>query len=155
MTQKFSNEHEIQAHVKILKNFYEELSFYALICLGCAVIWLLDGLGYFWPIWPITIWGAPLLLKASRIGVISESIYEIFSRLRQVLPIFKPEWEAQKTEQLKYMHDLKDVKVPVLNVSKAETKAKKAAPKTAGKASKGPKKTTKKTVKKPASKKKK
>ena len=104
----FTNEHEIRLHVKVLKSFYEESCFYALICLGLVVVWLFQGGGQFWPVLMISIWGVPLFLKASRIGVISESFYNIFNHLRHMLPIFKPEWEEQKIEQLAYLHELRD-----------------------------------------------
>lgn len=131
MTQKFSNEHEVRTHVKVLKSFYEELSFYAVICLGLVVIWLLSGAGYFWPIWIVVIWGVPLFLKASRVGVISESFYNVFNHLRHTLPIFKPEWEEQKAEQLSHLYDIKEVKVPAKVAASAVKKVvKKATTKT-------------------------
>lgn len=151
MTQ-FTNEHEIRLHVKVLKSFYEEFCFYALICLGLVLAWLFQGGGQFWPIWMIAIWGVPLFLKASRIGVISESFYNIFNNLRHMLPIFRPEWEEQKVEQLAYMHDLRDtVSAPTLEtVSPAapvvRPVVKKAAPKAKPVAKKVVKPATKKAT---------
>ena len=156
MAQNFSNKHEIEAHVKVLKSFYEEFSFYAIISLGLVVIWLLNGAGYFWPIWPMVIWGVPLLLKASRIGVIDESIYNIFNHLRHTLPIFKPEWEEEKIQQLIQRHEVEQgIKPNAQPTTVAPKKAvkksvKNAAPKVATKVAKPVKKAVKKAVAKKA-----
>jgi Domain of unknown function (DUF1707)/2TM domain len=38
---------------------------FAAVNLGLAVIWALDGLGYFWPVWPFMGWGIGLVVHAA------------------------------------------------------------------------------------------
>lgn len=37
---------------------------YIAVNAGLILIWLINGMGYFWPIWPIVWWGLSLLIQA-------------------------------------------------------------------------------------------
>ena len=131
------NEQDIKSYVKYLKNFYGELSVYILVITISLIIWLLMGGGYFWPLWIILIWGIVLLLKASRLRVVSPMLYEAAHRFREKLPFIRPQWQEEKVQEiLKKMGRTLSVAGSTSPKKKAATPVKKSPPKKAHKKAK-------------------
>ena len=55
---------EAKARVKQRRGLQKQVQAYVIVNLTLVVIWLLDGRGDFWPIWPIGGWGITLLIQA-------------------------------------------------------------------------------------------
>ncbi|EAU73374.1 2TM domain-containing protein [Synechococcus sp. RS9916] len=55
---------EAKARVKRRRGLQKQVQAYVIVNLTLVVIWLLDGRGDFWPIWPIGGWGMTLLIQA-------------------------------------------------------------------------------------------
>jgi hypothetical protein len=100
MKHKLTNERDFQDYARLLKNFYGEFQSYVIINGVFVLVWLLADGGYFWPVWPIVIWGISLFLKASKLGVIDTTFYAQCHAFRERMPFFKPGWEEQKVEEL-------------------------------------------------------
>ena len=50
--------------MKRRRGLQKQVQAYVIVNLTLVVIWLLDGRGDFWPIWPIGGWGMTLLIQA-------------------------------------------------------------------------------------------
>ena len=48
--------------------YRRQLSRYVAVNTGLVLIWLLDGGGSFWPIWPIACWGLALLIQGWKLA---------------------------------------------------------------------------------------
>ncbi len=100
MAKSLKNKSGVEEYACLLKNFYGELCSYAIVNAGLVLIWLLTGAGYFWPIWPIVVWGISLLIKASKLEIIDHSFYEQCDTLREKFLFLKKDWEEEKIQQI-------------------------------------------------------
>lgn len=91
---------DVREYARLLKNFYGELYTYIIVNGGLVLVWLFSGAGYFWPIWPIGIWGISLLIKASKLQVIDSSFYKHCHAVRERVVFLKKDWEEQKVNEL-------------------------------------------------------
>lgn len=91
---------DVQEYARLLKNFYGELYTYIIVNCGLVLIWLFSGAGYFWPIWPIGVWGISLLIKASKLRVIDSSFYDHCHSVRERVVFLKKDWEEEKVSDL-------------------------------------------------------
>lgn len=139
---------DLEHYARLLKNFYGELYAFLLLNAGFILVWLLSGAGYFWPIWPIGIWGIILLIKASKLNIIDSSFYEHCHAFRERVLFMKKDWEEQKVKEL--LQRAKESGMIDKNVATEEKAKPKKAPTTKPKASP---KTTKPAAKKAAPKK--
>lgn len=62
------------------KAFRIHLTTYAVINIFLVTIWLVTGMGYFWPIWPMLGWGVGLALHAFALGWDKEPTEEEIAR---------------------------------------------------------------------------
>jgi len=118
---KFKSEQEIRGHVKLLKNFYGEVTAYLFINAIFIILWVLAGGGYFWPVWPIVTWLVFLIIKASKLGIIEGNIYQQCDAFRNRLPFINSEWAEEKVKEL-----LSHLKAP--SASASEPAAEKPVP---------------------------
>lgn len=62
------------------KAFRIHLTVYAVVNAFLILIWLITGLGYFWPIWPMLGWGLGVALHAFALGWDKEPTEEEIAR---------------------------------------------------------------------------
>lgn len=71
------------------KEFLQHLSVYVIIMTLLTAIWLVSGMGYYWPIWPMMGWGVGVAIHASTLRLDREpteaQIAEEAARLRKRL----------------------------------------------------------------------
>ncbi len=96
---KFKSEQEIRDHVGLLKNFYGEVTAYLFLNAAFVILWLLAGGGYFWPIWPIIVWFVSLAIKASKLKIIDEALYQHCCAFRDKLPFIKSDWTEERVKE--------------------------------------------------------
>ncbi|MAP24920.1 MAG: hypothetical protein CMM87_05240 [Rickettsiales bacterium] len=155
-----NSKEEAQRYARLLKNFYGELYSYILANAAIIFLWALFDGGHFWPIWIILIWGATLVVKASKLHIIDHSIYTECDKLRDKFLFMKKDWEERKVEQLvKRAEDkglFKEKKADTASSTKAASAPEKPAATTDKSAAKAPAKkpaVKKAPAKKPAAKK--
>ena len=150
-----NSKEEAQRYARLLKNFYGELYSYILANAAIIFLWALFDGGHFWPIWIILIWGATLVVKASKLHIIDHSIYTECDKLRDRFLFMKKDWEERKVEQLvKRAEDkglFKEKKVEAASPAKPVSPPKTTDDTASKPATKSPAK--KPAVKKPAAKK--
>lgn len=95
-----NSKEEAQKYARLLKNFYGELYSYIMANAAIIFLWVLFDGGHFWPIWIILIWGATLVVKASKLHVLDHRVYAECDKLRDKFLFMKKDWEARKVEQL-------------------------------------------------------
>lgn len=100
MVKSLKNKQDIETYARLLKNFYGELYSCVIVNAGLILIWLLTGAGYFWPIWPIVVWGISLLIKASKLEIIDHGFYEQCDALRERFLFLKKDWEEEKVQEM-------------------------------------------------------
>ena len=100
MMDNIRTKEDVREYARLLKNFYGELYTYIIVNGGLVLVWLFSGAGYFWPIWPIGIWGISLLIKASKLQVIDSSFYKHCHAVRERVVFLKKDWEEQKVNEL-------------------------------------------------------
>lgn len=116
---KFKSELEIRNYVKLLKNFYGEVASYLLLNAAFIILWILAGGGYFWPIWPIIVWMVALVIKASKLKLVDEAIYQHCDAFRNKLPFIKSEWTEDKVKELLvYLNRVPSISTGRASVSK-------------------------------------
>ncbi len=76
----------MQEKEKALRYFFRHLMIYVAINGLCLLIWLLSGLGYFWPFWPIVFAGIPLFIEALRLGILPKTCQERTEKLFNSIP---------------------------------------------------------------------
>ncbi|WP_244281948.1 2TM domain-containing protein [Synechococcus sp. UW140] len=54
---------EALASLKRKRAFHKQLKAYLLVSLTLMLVWWADGMGDFWPIWPIAGWGLALIIQ--------------------------------------------------------------------------------------------
>ncbi len=92
---------DAKKYARLLKNFYGELYTYILTNAAIVFIWFaFFGDGHFWPIWIILIWGASLVIKASKLHIVDHALYEECDKLRERFLFMKKDWEKRKVDQL-------------------------------------------------------
>jgi hypothetical protein len=85
-------EREVREYVRALRSYYTNLVIYGGVSGACIIIWLLNGAGAFWPIWPIMGFVIAAVLQGMRLGTLKA--------LEGWFPFLSPEWEE---EQIKTM----------------------------------------------------
>lgn len=128
----FKNQEDLKHHVERLKAFYNELYTFLITSAFSVLVWLLAGAGYFWPIWILVLWGGPLFLKASKLGIVNPDYHKLVTSFRDQLPFLKKSWEHEKLQELQ--RTLKeDHKAPVHKAATMPAPKKKAVSKKAAK----------------------
>lgn len=82
----------VRERVRELRTYYTNLVVYAGVAAGCVLIWLLNGAGAFWPIWPIMAFGMAAALQGARLGQLK--------LLEEWLPFLSPEWEETQVKAM-------------------------------------------------------
>lgn len=96
-------EAQVRERVRELRLYYTNLVVYAGVSVGCILVWLLNGAGAFWPIWPIMAFGIAAALQGVRLGQLKA--------LEDWFPFLSPEWEdSQVKAMLKGTKDDKKTK---------------------------------------------
>lgn len=85
-------ETQVRERVRELRVYYTNLVVYAGVSVGCILIWLLNGAGAFWPIWPIMAFGIAAALQGARLGQLKS--------LEDWFPFLSPEWEESQVKSL-------------------------------------------------------
>lgn len=85
-------ETQIRERVRELRVYYTNLVVYGGVTVACVLIWLLNGAGAFWPIWPIMAFGIAAVLQGARLGQL-QSLEEWF-------PFLSPEWEENQVHAM-------------------------------------------------------
>lgn len=94
-------EKKMREEVKQLRRFYLQISYYCLANGLFILIWALSGFGYFWPFWPILIWGALLLVRGEELDSLPEFIMRYARLFRSKLPFLREDWaEAQVKKRM-------------------------------------------------------
>jgi hypothetical protein len=93
-------ETQVRERVRELRVYYTNLVVYAGVAVGCILVWLLNGAGAFWPIWPIMAFGIAAALQGVRLGQLKA--------LEEWFPFLSPEWEEHQVKTL--LKGSKDVK---------------------------------------------
>lgn len=121
----FKTKEELKNHVEKLKAFYNE--FYSFLIVGAfsALIWLLAGAGYFWPVWILVLWGGPLFFKASKLEIVNKDYYKMVCSFRDQLPFLKKSWEHDKIQELQQTMSgvKKESATPIAKKAPAKKKA--------------------------------
>lgn len=150
-------EKKMREEVKQLRRFYLQISYYCLANGLFILIWALSGFGYFWPFWPILIWGALLLVRGEELDSLPEFLMRYARLFRSKLPFLREDWtEAQVKKRMasrraKNAAKTSTSKSPSVPALPPKTVT---APKTATAKKESPKSAAKKPVaKKPAAKK--
>ncbi len=106
-------ETQVRERVRELRVYYTNLVVYAGVAMGCILVWLLNGAGAFWPIWPIMAFGIAAALQGARLGQLKA--------LEEWFPFLSPEWEeSQMKAMLKEMKEEKRSKEKTDGKSKEE-----------------------------------
>ncbi len=50
------------SRLRLKRSYRRQVRQYLIVNTGLVVIWLISGMGYFWPVWPIFGWGMALLI---------------------------------------------------------------------------------------------
>ncbi|MCE3230135.1 MAG: hypothetical protein K0R76_90 [Alphaproteobacteria bacterium] len=96
-------EAQVRERVRELRVYYTNLVVYAGVSVGCVLVWLLNGAGVFWPIWPMMAFGIAAMLQGARLGQLKP--------LEDWFPFLSPEWEENQVKaMLKESRDGKKVK---------------------------------------------
>jgi hypothetical protein len=85
-------ETQVRERVRELRLYYTNLVVYAGVTVGCILVWLLNGAGAFWPIWPIMAFGIAAALQGVRLGQLKV--------LEDWFPFLSPEWEETQVKTL-------------------------------------------------------
>lgn len=85
-------ESQVRERVRELRVYYTNLVVYAAVSAGCILVWLLNGAGAFWPIWPIMVFGIAAGLQGVRLGQLKS--------LEEWFPFLSPEWEEQQIKSM-------------------------------------------------------
>ena len=85
-------EREVREHVRALRSYYTNLVIYGGVSGACIIIWLLNGAGAFWPIWPIMGFVIAAVLQGIQLGTLKV--------LQSWLPFLSPEWEEEKIKAM-------------------------------------------------------
>ncbi len=83
-------EAQVRERVRELRVYYTNLVVYAGVSVGCILVWLLNGAGAFWPIWPIMAFGIAAALQGARLGQLKA--------LEDWFPFLSPEWEESQVK---------------------------------------------------------
>lgn len=81
-------EREAREHVRALRGYYTNLVIYGGVSSACVIIWLLNGAGPFWPIWPIMGFVIAAVLQGMRLGTLQV--------LEGWFPFLSPAWEEEQ-----------------------------------------------------------
>lgn len=92
-------ETEVRERVRELRVYYTNLVVYSGVSIGCILIWLLNGAGAFWPIWPIMAFGIAAALQGARLGQLKA--------LDDWFPFLSPEWEEAQVKNMLKSQDKK------------------------------------------------
>lgn len=96
-------EAQVRERVRELRLYYTNLVLYAGISVGCIFVWLLNGAGVFWPLWPIMAFAITSGLQGARLGQLKA--------LEDWFPFLSPEWEdSQIKAMLKETKEDKKIK---------------------------------------------
>lgn len=85
-------EAQVRERVRELRVYYTNLVVYAGVSIGCILVWLLNGAGAFWPIWPIMAFGITAALQGVRLGQLKS--------LEDWFPFLSPEWEESQVKAM-------------------------------------------------------
>lgn len=85
-------EAQVRERVRELRVYYTNLVVYACVSIGCILVWLLNGAGAFWPIWPIMAFGIAAGLQGVRLGQLKA--------LEEWFPFLSPEWEEHQVKTM-------------------------------------------------------
>jgi len=85
-------EAQVRERVRELRVYYTNLVVYAGVSAGCILVWLLNGAGAFWPIWPIMAFGIAAALQGARLGQLRS--------LEDWFPFLSPEWEESQVKAM-------------------------------------------------------
>jgi hypothetical protein len=85
-------ETQVRERVRELRLYYTNLVVYAGVSVGCILVWLLNGAGAFWPIWPIMAFGIAAALQGARLGQLKA--------LEEYFPFLSPEWEETQVKAM-------------------------------------------------------
>ncbi|MBX9804779.1 MAG: 2TM domain-containing protein [Alphaproteobacteria bacterium] len=85
-------ETQVRERVRELRLYYTNLVVYAGVSAGCILVWLLNGAGAFWPIWPIMAFGIAAGLQGARLGQLKA--------LEEYFPFLSPEWEETQVKTM-------------------------------------------------------
>ena len=85
-------ETQVRERVRELRLYYTNLVVYAGVSAGCILVWLLNGAGAFWPIWPIMAFGIAAALQGARLGQLKA--------LEEYFPFLSPEWEETQVKTM-------------------------------------------------------
>ena len=98
-------ETQIRERVRELRVYYTNLVVYAGVAGSCILVWLLNGAGAFWPIWPIMGFGIAAALQGVRLGQLKA--------VEDFLPFLTSEWEEKQVKSLLHSapKDNREVKI--------------------------------------------
>jgi hypothetical protein len=83
---------KVREQVKELKGYYTNLVIYAGISASSIIVWLLNGGGPFWPIWPIAGFVTAATIQGMRLGQLKI--------LGDFFPFLHPDWEDKQIKSL-------------------------------------------------------
>jgi hypothetical protein len=85
-------ENQVREHVRELRIFYTNLVVYGGVSLACIFIWLMNGGGAFWPIWPMMGFAIAATLQGIRLGTLKS--------LESWFPFLNPNWEDDQVKKM-------------------------------------------------------
>lgn len=94
----FDNENDARVYVRSLRLFYQEVRVAILVSAFFSFVWLCAGAGYFWPVWFAMGWGASLVFRGLRLGILDALWVEKIFGLR--IRHLTDQWEDQKVKDV-------------------------------------------------------
>lgn len=85
-------ETQIRERVRELRVYYTNLVVYAGMSVACILVWLFNGAGVFWPLWPLMAFGVAAALQGARLGQLRA--------LEEWFPFLSPEWEESQIQAM-------------------------------------------------------
>jgi len=98
----FDNEYDARVYVRSLRLFYQELRVSLMVTVLLTLIWIFGGASYFWPLWFAMGWGASLLFRGFKLGILDTFWLERVCGIR--ICALNDHWEDQKVRDLLNMH---------------------------------------------------
>lgn len=96
-----------------LRAYYISIFTSSLISILCILIWIFNGMGYFWPFWVILGLGSKIIIRALNLKKLPWLI--------DMFPFLSKDWEEQQYETLKRQEDSLNVKEsPELSLDKVK-----------------------------------
>ena len=93
-----TQELEARVHVRSERFFYQEARLAIAVIIFFFITWMLSGFGQCWPVWFALGWGASLLWRGVRLGILDASWLEKSFGLK--FQKYTDHWEDQKVQAM-------------------------------------------------------